>query len=952
MRASRIALLPLLASCTFLNLDGFDVPSCLDVGATPREQALACAAALGPAQGFPAGCAPYECQQETGRCVLVTTGEICDGLDNDCDAKIDETGDGDARVLTPSYEPPALVQTNQPTEFQVATSGTQPQLTWTDEDNAAFFSNLGGATPLRFEWRRDDEVENIANPTSLAPSGISDNCFNRRALGAGAPLGAAEPTPRTLVASECNFMRVAPAIFEDTGFLAALSDASGCGAGQLRVGHTSPGSATDVRQLGPDGRSNTFAGLALGADGVCSATDPDACDAARIAREALLALTCAGGCGAGERCIAGTCQSSGCAVDADCGAGNQCLCGECQHPAEAAVQRECGFSDISMAATVRETGEGVVSQALIGTVSGAFGEAQSTEPVRDVAVSGIQFRRRNNIESLLATDEGRLQVVGQTRGTAAPAVLAVRRNELIGFVVAFGDEEGRTQLHVVNDLPTVRNFPELACESIVGEAQTCVAVGPGPMGGENVQPSVCGTTSCGTDEGLCVSGTRRCDANVAYCEGIVRARPEICGSGEDEDCDGLVDENPGSAPCLSREVACAPAGTDDCNGQDDDCDGSVDEHAAAALPATCRAPGAPSDDGICGGTPVCRGGEVICEGAALPRQMPPGRNREVCGNGLDDDCNPSTPDDDPDCIAETCDPSMQGPGGALEFCNGQDDDGDCAVDEAPEGISFGAEDFIDTPAVVRPADVVRQCLAVPPIAAAAQETFTLQGNLDLPEGIVDDVSVEIGPVTEDTIDLGIVWRERAPDGTSVLGFRRATLELSCTCREPEGASCGGGCSRGRISIVGLVDATTPQRITAGPGDYGPPSIAFARAGFLEERLSREGRTLETPEEGGGWFVSRLAAASSGAERTVRVRRYAARDGLAIEPCETPETCGYEITEDPTLRGARPALPDFPVVFRDLRLGTRFAYFDDENEQIISGDLQRCGGTIAAPGTEE
>ncbi|MEO0325497.1 MAG: MopE-related protein [Myxococcota bacterium] len=953
MRASllpALLALPLLGGCTFLNLDGFDVPSCLDFGDTPREQALACANALSERDGVPAGCVPYECSQDTGQCVLLqgTSVELCDGLDNDCDAKIDETTPNGDRVLTPSYEPPALVQTTVPTEFQVATSGTQPQLTWTDSSSAAFFSTLGGATPQRFEWRRNDQVDNIAVAPTLEPSGAALNCWRRETQAAGVPLGDAEPSPSMLVPGQCNFTRVAPAIFEDTGYLAALNTV-GCAQGQLRVGHTSPGDATSVLQLGPYGRSNSFAGLALGGDGRCSATDPGACDAALEARRALLARACPGTCPTGERCIGGSCQPVACDADAECGAGNECLCGLCQHPDEAAVVRACGFSDISMGATERETGEGIASQALVATVSGSLRDAaECTELVRDVAVNGLQFRRRNNIESLLATDEGQLQVIGQTRGSAAPAVLAVRRNELIAFVVAFGDEAGRMRLHAVNDdLPTVRNFPELSCEPITGSEQACIP----PGDDASPQPSVCLPTACGSDEGLCESGVQRCEGNEAYCEGIVRARPEICDSGEDEDCDGLVDENPAGLPCSSAEAGCAPAGDDACDGRDDDCDGRVDEHAAAALPATCEAAGAPSADGICGGTPVCLGGEVICEGAALPRQMPAGRNREVCGNGLDDDCNPSTPDDDPDCIAETCNPALQGPGGAPEFCNGQDDDGDCAVDEAPDGLRFGIEDFIDTPSVSRPAEVIRQCLAVPPIAAEAQETFTLQGNLDLPGGVIDDVAVEVGPSTNSFIDLGIVWRERTPEGTAVIGFRRATLELSCACLAPASPTCDDGCTRPQLSIASLRDATTPQRVTAGPGTYGPPSIAFARAGFLEPQLARDGTTLATPAEGGGWFVSWLDDAVGGGT-TVRVRRFAARDGLAIEPCESPETCGYEITEDPTLRGALPALPDFPVVFPDLRLGSRFAYYDAANMQIISGELQRCGGTIAAPGTEE
>ena len=260
------------------------------------------------------------------------------------------------------------------------------------------------------------------------------------------------------------------------------------------------------------------------------------------------------------------------------------------------------------------------------------------------------------------------------------------------------------------------------------------------------------------------------------------------------------------------------------------------------------------------------------------------------------------------------------PAACRSSATARDDDGDCAIDEDASGVRFQVEDFIETPSVARPADVIRQCLAVPPIAEEAQETFTLQGNLDLAGGVLDDMAVEVGPSTDTTIDLGIVWRERAPDGTSAIGFRRATLELVCTCAEPAGGPCDATCGAPLTSIVGLVDATSPQQVTAGPGDYGAPSIAFASAGFLEERLGRDGQTLATPETGGGWFVAWLDEASDLAARTVRVRRFAARDGLAIEPCEAPATCGYEITEDPTLRGAFPASPNFPLVFPDLRLG--------------------------------
>ncbi|MEZ4430778.1 MAG: formylglycine-generating enzyme family protein [bacterium] len=79
---------------------------------------------------------------------------------------------------------------------------------------------------------------------------------------------------------------------------------------------------------------------------------------------------------------------------------------------------------------------------------------------------------------------------------------------------------------------------------------------------------------CITGVGACaVTGAPICRAGRVVCDATARAPGvEICGmAGEDEDCDGAVDEG----------VACCPSGgaaTDErCNGADDDCDGEIDE---------------------------------------------------------------------------------------------------------------------------------------------------------------------------------------------------------------------------------------------------------------------------------------------------------------------------------------------------------------------------------------
>lgn len=56
------------------------------------------------------------------------------------------------------------------------------------------------------------------------------------------------------------------------------------------------------------------------------------------------------------------------------------------------------------------------------------------------------------------------------------------------------------------------------------------------------------TRTCGTDEGACVAGTQQCEAGLwASCAGSVAPVEETCGDGEDNDCDGAVDEACGEA---------------------------------------------------------------------------------------------------------------------------------------------------------------------------------------------------------------------------------------------------------------------------------------------------------------------------------------------------------------------------------------------------------------------
>lgn len=233
--------------------------------------------------------------------------------------------------------------------------------------------------------------------------------------------------------------------------------------------------------------------------------------------------------------------------------------------------------------------------------------------------------------------------------------------------------------------------------------------------------------TCGV--GACASaGMTSCSGGAlsfSCIPGMPAATDSTC-NGEDDDCDGLVDEEYVSLATRCGVGACATTGmtscsggavadscvagtpaTSDttCDGVDDDCDGLVDEEYVSAA-TRCGV-------GACATT-----GSMICSGGSLSDTCIPGAPAasDAACNGIDDDCDGLT-DEDYVGVPTTCgigacastgtsscysgavlDSCVAGtPAASDTTCDGVDDDCDGKVDEDGNcrdagGIEAGASD--------------------------------------------------------------------------------------------------------------------------------------------------------------------------------------------------------------------------------------------------------------------
>ncbi|MCA9607002.1 MAG: C-type lectin domain-containing protein [Myxococcales bacterium] len=209
----------------------------------------------------------------------------------------------------------------------------------------------------------------------------------------------------------------------------------------------------------------------------------------------------------------------------------------------------------------------------------------------------------------------------------------------------------------------------------------------------------------GSDAGGCADGTVDLDRDPTNgCECVVM--PQGC-DGNDEDCDGVIDEGCGCSPSGSRRdcgsdvgacrvgvQTCSSAGVwgdcvgatdpapETCNGIDDDCDGTIDMFSRA-----CG-----STVGICTmGMETCIAGSfTACSGIASRDEACDGLLDEDCDGAVDEGCECGGADTRPCDLfgcpgVETCSGGRFGscviPTPPAETCDGTDEDCNGVIDD-------------------------------------------------------------------------------------------------------------------------------------------------------------------------------------------------------------------------------------------------------------------------------
>ncbi|QRN94767.1 PD40 domain-containing protein [Archangium violaceum] len=351
-----------------------------------------------------------------------------------------------------------------------------------------------------------------------------------------------------------------------------------------------------------------------------------------------------------------------------------------------------------------------------------------------------------------------------------------------------------------------------------------------------------GTSCDGPDSDRCMEGKVVCGANGGtVCSDTTADSVELCNL-SDDDCDGEVDEGfhvgescdgKDSDLCAEGELVCNASGgvvcsdvtsntVERCNGEDDDCDGKVDEDFDLRTdPAHCG-----RCDKSCGASETCSNGSCV----------PP--SEQACGNGNDDDGDGYTDCVDPDCESRACGTGCICEGNARteSVCDDQlDNDGDGRLDCSDpdcDGPSCATLSSI----TLSPGDVQ---LVIQGSTRAVQ-AFTVTGTYS--DGHTEDVTAQAAFSVDDT-RLGLFSGATFTSGTSVGGTSNVrarvgalsvstpiTVKLEQRILDPISASLP---PQPELRFDGAVDAARkPQLLHPNSGVMIPPNLGQMEIHFL------------------------------------------------------------------------------------------------------------------------